>query len=134
MLSLTLPSIHESLERVVDETEAFLSSHVPDDDLSYRILLLATEAVTNAIEHGNGLDASKSVSLHLHYEPERFTVLVEDEGAGFERARVEDPLKQENLLDDGGRGLYLMEALADEVHYENGGRRVRIVFRLPAQG
>lgn len=130
-LSLTLPSVHASLKQVVDATEGFLVEHVRDEDLAYKVLLLTTEAVTNAIEHGNALDPSKSFSLELHAGDEQLSILVEDEGSGFERKGVANPLREENLLDDGGRGLYLMETLADEVAYENEGRRVRLVFHLP---
>ena len=54
--------------------------------------------------------------------------MVEDEGEGFEREEIADPLASENLLEDGGRGIFLIERMADEVIYENGGRRVGIIL------
>ena len=131
-LSLVLPSEFAILDRIVAETEAFLAERLDDEDLAYRVLLLATEAVTNAIEHGNELDAGKQVRMELRVGPARVELWVEDEGGGFDPARVDSPLEDENLLHDGGRGVYLIEEMADEVHFEAEGRRVRMFFNRAA--
>lgn len=131
-LSLVLPSEFEVLEQVVNETEAFLLPRVGDADLAYRVTLLASEAVTNAIEHGNELDASKKVRMWLRVTPTRIELTVEDEGRGFDPARIENPLEADNLLHASGRGVYLMGEMADEVAYEDQGRRVRMVFHRSA--
>lgn len=127
-LRLVVPSAFIHLERLVDETEAFLAERVADEDLAYRVVLLASEAATNAMEHGNAMDVDKQVTLDLHVEPERIVLCVEDEGAGFDPEAVDNPLQEDHLFRDSGRGIYLMEHMADEVAYENEGRRVRIVF------
>ena len=127
-LRLVLPSAFDSLERVLKETEPFVEAHIEDQELAYRIVLLTTEAVTNAIEHGNALDPAKQVVVVLEARPDCFEVAVEDEGGGFNPASVEDPLAEENLMREGGRGIYLIESMADEVHYERDGRCMRIVF------
>ena len=57
-----------------------------------------------------------------------FIIEVEDEGEGFLRSAVGDPLAEDNLLEDGGRGLFLIERMADDVRYERGGRRTVIRF------
>jgi serine/threonine-protein kinase RsbW len=56
-------------------------------------------------------------------------VWVEDEGEGFVRRDIPDPLSAEHLLDTGGRGIFLIERMADEVRYERDGRRVGMIFR-----
>ncbi len=127
-LYLELPSQMERLEEVVDQAEAFAAAHVADDDLVYRIVLVTTEAVTNAMEHGNRMDAHKKVEVRMEAEAAQLIVWVRDEGRGFDRATVKDPLAEENLLQEGGRGLYLIETLADEVRYEDSGRCMRMVF------
>jgi len=131
-LDLTLQSSFDDLEQVVDVAETFFSSWSSDDEFVYKAVLLASEAVTNAIEHGNNLDETKSVKVVFLARPDAFEIHVEDEGEGFVRAQVADPLEEENILDDGGRGIFLIERLADEVRYENGGRRVIIRFLRPA--
>lgn len=127
-LVLTIPSELAQLEAVVDATQAFLSAQLDDEDLGYRVLLLVTEAVTNAMEHGNQLEASKVVKLDVRIDPSAVAVTVEDEGAGFDPKRVANPLDTENLLVDSGRGVFLIATMADDVQYENEGRRLRMRF------
>lgn len=127
-LHITCSSEFEHLDRIVDETEAFLADLITDPDFSYKIVLLVSEAATNAIEHGNALDASKNVKLDVKVAADKVTVTVEDEGKGFERSAVQNPTADENLLVDGGRGLFFIEEMADDVSYELNGRRVNIVF------
>lgn len=128
--SLTLRSDFAVLERVLEETDAFLHRFLDDEDLIYRVVLLTTEAVTNAIEHGNGLNPEKTVWLDVRVEASRITLSVEDEGRGFDPERVEDPLAGENLFAASGRGVYLIETMADEVRFEKDGRRVCIYFHV----
>lgn len=114
---------------VVDAAEAFYRTCFEDDEKIFTGVLLASEAVTNAIEHGNENDASKRVLIEFQFIPGRAECWVEDEGAGFDRDAVADPLASENLLEDGGRGIFLIERLADEVVYEKGGRRIGIIMK-----
>lgn len=127
-MQMVLDSDLASIERVVDETEAFLGPRVSDEDLAYRIVLLATEAVTNAIEHGNRFDEGKRVYFQLHVGARRIELAVEDEGRGFDPEKTDDPRATENLFREGGRGILFMESMADEVRFEKGGRKVRLIF------
>ncbi len=122
--TLILPSTFQSVELVVDEATTFFAAFFSDDDQLYKIQLLASEAVTNGIEHGNQFDASKNVTVVFVAENDVAVISVEDEGDGFKRKTVSDPLEEANLLEDGGRGLFLMESMADEVRYDQDGRRV----------
>jgi len=130
-LRLIMESDLEEIERAVEEAEGFFSAHIQDEDFVYKLVLLTSEAVTNAIEHGNKLDPTKSVIVDFIVEQERLEVWVQDEGAGFRREDIRDPLKQENLLEDGGRGIYLMELMADEIIYEREGCRIGMFFYRP---
>lgn len=123
-LHLSLPTSFEAIERVVEASDRFLGEHLDDEDLAYRVVLLASEAVTNAVEHGNAYDEALTVTFDLYVEPGAVAMRVQDEGAGFDRDAVADPLEGENLMADGGRGLMLLEQMADEVRYEDGGRTV----------
>lgn len=127
-LHLTLPSSFKNLERAVEEVEGFMSSVTDDEDLAYRVVLLTSEAVTNAMEHGNRWDASKKIILDVVAGSDRIELSVFDEGEGFELSSVVDPLQNENLLNGRGRGLYFMEHMANELHLEENGRRLRLVF------
>lgn len=127
---LKLKSSFEELERIVAEAEAFFQPRVNDEDAVYNLVLLASEAVTNAIEHGNRGDETRSVEVWLKVEGRVAEVTVEDEGEGFRPENVENPLAPEHLLDDGGRGVFLMGELADEVSWSKGGRSVTLRLNL----
>ncbi|MDA0378046.1 MAG: ATP-binding protein [Bacteroidetes bacterium] len=126
---IEIPSRFEELEQVVDIAEAFYTSCFNSDDKVFTGVLLASEAVTNAIEHGNNYDESKQVFIEFCFRNGRTECWVEDQGDGFDRDAVADPLASENLLEDGGRGIFLIERLADEVVYEKGGRRIGIIMK-----
>ena len=130
-LQLVMASEHLQLERVVELAEEFVSAHETDEDFIYRVVLLTSEAFTNAIEHGNHLDPEKKVKVEFCAEPDRIEVWIEDQGMGFAREKVADPLHSDNLFEESGRGLYLIEMMADEVKYENDGRRIGMIFHRP---
>ena len=77
-LHVVCSSEFEHLDRIVDETEAFVGKLITDPEFSYKIVLLVSEAATNAIEHGNGLDASKKVKLDVKVTKTKVTITVED--------------------------------------------------------
>lgn len=130
-LYIKCSSEFEHLDTIVDKSEAFLASQVTDEELAYRVVLLLTEAVTNAIEHGNANDAGKIVYIDIQVMDKEILLRVEDEGDGFDPDSVSNPTASENLLNDGGRGIFFIEEMADAVTYENSGRRVCITFNRP---
>ena len=127
-LHLKLSSTFDNLERAVEEAEAFMGGLTDDDDLAYHVVLLTSEAVTNAMEHGNGWDPDKHIIFDLTADAERIELSVYDEGEGFEFSSIGDPLHDQNILNGRGRGLYFMEHMADELHLEKKGRLLRLVF------
>ncbi len=127
-LHLKLASTFDNLERAVEEAEAFMGGLNEDDDLAYHVVLLTSEAVTNAMEHGNSWEPDKHIIFDLTANAERIEISVYDEGDGFEFSSVGDPLHTDNLLNGRGRGLYFMEHMADEFHLEKKGRLLRLVF------
>ncbi len=85
----------------------------PEDEL-HKISMAVREAVVNAVVHGNRYSANKRVHLEVAGEPDRMTVVVTDEGAGFDLSAIPDPLAEENLLHQSGRGILLIRAFVDE--------------------
>lgn len=88
-----------------------------DDGSMYRILVASTEAVNNAILHGNGSDPSKMVRLCLRTTKHLLTIRVDDEGKGFNAKTLPNPLDEENLMKDHGRGVFLIRSLMDDVRF-----------------
>lgn len=89
------------------------------------------EALINAVVHGNHEDPRKHVHVDCRCEPDEISILVRDEGQGFDVDRVPDPTAPENIQYTHGRGIYLMRAYMDEVRFEEGGRAVRMRKRAP---
>lgn len=82
------------------------------------------EALRNAMIHGNKSRPDKKVKVEMDVTPDEVTIIIEDEGEGFDVNKVPDPTVGDNLLREGGRGVYLIMHLMDYVHYDKGGRRV----------
>jgi len=97
------------------------------EEIQEQINLAAIEAGTNAIKHGNKEDPSKKTIMQFLLDDNRLTIVIEDEGEGFTRKEVADPLDPENLLKSSGRGLFLMEACMDSVTYQANGTIIKMV-------
>ena len=97
------------------------------EDIQEQINLAVIEAGTNAIKHGNKEDPDKTATFQFILGEEKLTIVIEDQGTGFTRQEVADPLDPANLLKSSGRGLFLMEACMDAVTYEAEGTIVKMV-------
>ncbi len=127
---LKLSSTFEELERLepfVNELQEW--AKFKENDFN-RIMLALSEAVNNAILHGNQQDPDKEVDINTKLETGTLTISVQDEGDGFDPGSIPDPLKEENLLNEGGRGVYLIEQYADSVNFSKGGTKITFTFRL----
>lgn len=130
-ITLELPSSFEKIERVETYVKKLQEEVGFHNDEFARIMLALSEAVTNAIVHGNKEDASKSVTVRSHMTEEALLeISVEDEGEGFDPEEIPDPLKEENLLNEGGRGVYLIEQYSDEMEFSKNGSRVTMRFEI----
>ena len=97
------------------------------EETQEQINLAAIEAGTNAIKHGNKEDPRKRATIQFILDDDKLTIVIQDEGDGFTRQEVADPLDPENLLKSSGRGLFLMEACMDAVTYEANGTIIKMV-------
>jgi len=100
------------------------------DELYGNMLVCLTEAVNNAILHGNGSDPGKQVTIRIHAKNNTLFCCVEDEGCGFDFNGLPDPTDPEHIEEIGGRGVFLMKQLSDLVIFSNDGSSVEIQFRL----
>ena len=67
------------------------------------------------------MNPRKHVHVRCRCEPSEISIAVKDEGRGFDVNKIADPTAPENTGSVHGRGIYLMKALMDEVHFEEGG-------------
>lgn len=129
-INIQIPSLTENLRIVESFIDNVKEKFNLNDDIYGNIMISVTESVNNAIHHGNGQDKSKNVSITLLLDDNQIKFAVVDEGAGFDFNDLPDPTAPENIDKIGGRGIFLMKNLADEVHFNNEGREVELVFYI----
>ena len=127
---LTLTSNPKNVSRIEPFIETVIKKYSISPDLYGNILISVTEAVTNAILHGNNADKSKNVCIKCHKKTNQLAIQVSDEGPGFDYDNLPDPTSPENLLKIGGRGVFLMKQLSDNVEFIDNGRIVEIQFAI----
>ncbi|MEM7572849.1 MAG: ATP-binding protein [Bacteroidota bacterium] len=130
MLKTELSSDPRSVAEVEKLVENISSQYSLDQETQANLLISLTEAVNNAIIHGNGGEPSKKVSIILSRFRGGLAVKVQDQGSGFNFQELPDPTKPENLCKCGGRGVFLMNQLCDKMKYSNGGSTVEMQFHL----
>ena len=129
-IKLQIPSLPENV-RIV---ESFIDNakekfHI-NDDVYGNIMVAVTESVNNAIVHGNKCDKDKNVNISLEMGDHALKFIIEDEGPGFDYQNLPDPTAPENLLNTGGRGIFLMQNLCDKVEFFNEGKKVELSFTV----
>jgi serine/threonine-protein kinase RsbW len=129
-ISVQVPSLAENIRMIESFIDNAKDKYNLDEDIYGNIMIAVTEAVNNAIKHGNGGDKSKNVYLSLILEDNVIKFLIKDEGNGFDYENLPDPTTPENLEKPGGRGIFLMKNLSDEVHFKNNGSEVEIKFYM----
>jgi serine/threonine-protein kinase RsbW len=102
--------------------------HLADDDEPMLAICL-DEAFANAIRHGNKQDRAKPVDVRVLLDDERWYVVAEDEGEGFDPASVPDPTTEAGLMAESGRGLRIMNAWLDQLMYFRDGRTILMARR-----
>lgn len=94
-----------------------------------KMYLSITEAVNNAIIHGNGLDPNKKVSIQFIFNNSILEFIITDEGEGFIPELIPDPTLTQNLKKESGRGIFLMKQYADQLEFSNDGKTIKLFFK-----
>jgi serine/threonine-protein kinase RsbW len=129
---MTLSSIPKNIARVEKFVGKVTARFLLDEIKLNKVMVSLTEAVNNAIVHGNKSDPARKVTVICESLPGWLLFIVNDEGRGFRPERVANPLKSENLLRESGRGVFLMRTLMDRVEFEQlpHGYQVRLWLEL----
>ena len=127
-IKLKIPSLTENIRIIESFIDNAKDKYNIDDDIYGNIVIAVTESVNNAIRHGNGLQSSKNVTIFLNLEHDIITFTIQDQGTGFDFQNLPDPTSPENIDKPGGRGIFLMRHLADEVRFKDEGRMVELRF------
>ncbi|MEM8598706.1 MAG: ATP-binding protein [Bacteroidota bacterium] len=130
-LDTVYPSDLAVIPTAVEDVEAFGAVHGLVGDVQDRVLLSVAEVVANAIEHGNAATSGDSVRLQLEKTDASWTLRVTDEGTGLSATTLDGASLPTDILDTGGRGLFIIQQLADAVWLEEMGRCVCMRFDVP---
>ena len=122
-----LRAIEQAVEYVMEHC-SFCQEYERRLHLNFRVGL--TEALSNAMLYGNAQDPQKRVRVEVNVRRDEIHACVTDEGNGFDPCTVPDPTVPANLQKEGGRGLFLMRKLMDEVRFNERGNSVTLVLRL----
>lgn len=130
MKKLILPSD----TRLLSEVEPFLRSAlgditIPQEQYSNAVIAL-TEAVNNGFRHGNQSIREKSVTIEIECYPNSLVMTVTDEGNGFDPDSLPNPLEPENLLREGGRGVFLIRLLCTASEFEYTGAGMKTMMTI----
>ena len=129
LLDSKLDSVDEAEELVLQMAE---KAGFEEDDL-HKIAMSVRETMVNAVVHGNRYNVHKKVHVTVSNSQGRLEIKIADQGEGFELTEIPDPLDEENLLRNSGRGIFLMKAFMDEVQVrraEPAGTEVTLVKYL----
>jgi serine/threonine-protein kinase RsbW len=129
-IKISIPSLIENIQVIESFIDNAKDTFEINDDLYGNIMISVTECISNAIVHGNQSDASKMVHIELRMEPGLLSCSIEDEGSGFDFTNLPDPTEPEHIEKTGGRGIFLMRHLSDEVKFEEGGKKTILSFYL----
>jgi serine/threonine-protein kinase RsbW len=129
-IKISIPSLIENIQIIESFIDNAKESFEINDDLYGNIMISVTECISNAIFHGNQSDSGKLVHLELQMDAGLLRCSIEDEGNGFDYNQLPDPTDPENIEKVGGRGIFLMKHLSDEVKFEDGGKKTILSFYL----
>jgi serine/threonine-protein kinase RsbW len=133
-VDLTLPGDVNAISPVVESVMRIVTEMGCAAGREFEIELALREALANAIEHGSGHDPTKEIQCCVACDHLRgMLIVVRDPGPGFDPASIPSPIVGRNIFSTGGRGIYLINQLMDEVRFERGGTEIHMRTHPPAE-
>jgi len=135
-MDLTFKKIVPSDPDFIPAVDEFVLSKINalnlDEDTLSDLSLAVSEAIANAMVHGNQLDPNKNVIVSINISNDELVVSIKDEGEGFDPNSVPDPTKPENIMRDSGRGIHIMRSFIDKVDYifSSEGTELKLIINL----
>src|ERR1700704_4781135 len=114
-----MPSKIQAISPLVDRLMRLIegSQCVPGDESDVELVL--REALENAVVHGNQEDPGKKVHIRCRCGPgNEISIVVTDQGKGFDFGKIVSNGITSDPASEHGRGIQLMKAYMDDVHFE----------------
>ena len=132
-LDVVLPGDINAVAPVIDKIMAVISEMGCAAGREFAIEVALNEALANAIKHGSANDPSKKIQCCVACDHMRgMLIVVRDPGPGFDPASIPSPVVGQNVFATGGRGIYLINQLVDEVRFEKGGTEIHMRVNPPS--
>ena len=132
LVTLRLPSEIECIEEAVElVTRHCLAGHETSTKTRFRLQVVLSEALSNAIVRGNREDRGKWVDVRAELQADAIRLEVTDEGPGFDPDAGPEPIRPQQLDEANGRGLYLIRKLVDLVQFNEQGNSICMILRRP---
>ena len=129
-IALTVPTDLGLIEQAVDLVARHsLAAGLPPRRVRFHLRTALAEALANAMRYGNRLDDAKRVEVRVDFTQHAVHLHVTDEGEGFDPAAVPDPTSPDRILEEGGRGLFLIRSLVDEIRFNAKGNALCMTLR-----
>ena len=130
LVTLRLPSDVTCIEEAVElVTRHCLAGHAATRTIRFRLQVVLSEALANAILRGNRESVDKWVDIRAELRQDVIRVHVTDEGPGFDPATVPEPIQPAQLDESRGRGLFLIRKLVDAVQFNEQGNSICMILR-----
>ncbi|WP_310100068.1 ATP-binding protein [Algoriphagus sp. 4150] len=129
-IKISIPSLLENIKIIESFIDNAREKFEINDDIYGNIMISVTECISNAIIHGNQGNKNKLVHLELALEEDLLLFTIKDEGAGFDHNELKDPTSPENIEKTGGRGIFLIKHLSDDVKFEENGTKTILSFYM----
>ena len=129
-IKISIPSLIENIKIIESFIDNAREKFEINDDIYGNIMISVTECISNAIIHGNQSNKNKLVHLELKAEEDQLQFIIEDEGEGFDLEQLPDRTSPENIAKPGGRGIFLIRHLTDEVKFEENGKKTILSFYM----
>jgi serine/threonine-protein kinase RsbW len=127
---ITLNSALEELSKVETYIDQLLEKELIPAEVYGNVMVATTEAILNAINHGNQNDPEKTLEFYAEFDDKTLIIKVVDQGKGFDHSALLDPTTAENVENLSGRGIFIIHNLADQVTFENNGSTIILEFSL----
>lgn len=110
------PATPEQISALTKSVADFIQGWIQDKELIYDLRLVLSEACTNVVLHGYGLDAQGELEVHIHIDPLKKILLeVRDSAPPFYGPR--QTIRSSSPQEEGGRGLFIISRLVDSFAY-----------------
>lgn len=131
LYTLQLPSRIDSITIVENFIDELSTKYSFSDELYANVLTCLSEAVINAIVHGNRENLNKKVYINLEViEEKRLIFTISDEGEGFDFNNIPDPTAPDNIEKLSGRGVFIIKKLADQCIFNSKGNELELHFKI----